>query len=277
MWLCHCCYAAKTILISLDGFRHDYIDIAKQQGRDVSAFERVAREGFRVVKMENIMPSLTFSTHWSISTGRFVATHGVMGNTFWDPQYKTFFNYTNSRTNMESRWFDLFGNEPIYLTNQRHGHKSCVFFWPTSNARINNTFQYADFGLYSGAPTLEFRIDRMLEWMREPDVNLCMVYYNEPDSSGHKHGAASNAVMDKVEVCNKGIKYLLEKIDTDPLFKDEKPNLIITSDHGMTNVSNSRVIPVYEHLPFDQYEGGMDESPANLGVWPKTGGCKSLP
>ncbi|VDN12074.1 unnamed protein product [Dibothriocephalus latus] len=118
-----------------------------------------------------------------------------------------------------------------------------MIYWPGSDARYNDTMQYVSFGLYSGHPTLRFRVDRIMEWITQPDVNFCMLYFNQPDSAGHKYEPDSKEVLDAIELTNDGIAYLLQRIEQAD-FQGEKPNVIVTSDHGMNAVSYKRVVNV---------------------------------
>ncbi|VDM22246.1 unnamed protein product [Hydatigera taeniaeformis] len=266
--LCGTCYAQKVILVSLDGFRHDYIEYALQNGRNVSAFQKIAKQGFRGMQVQNVMVTLTFPSHFALATGRTVEHHGLVGNTFYDPDLKDYYKYTNSTKNLQPQWFTMNHNEQIWLTNQRNGGKSGVVYWPSSDSRMYGEMEYVNFGLYSSLPSIRFRVDRVMDWITKPDVNLVVMYYNEPDHSGHGHGPDSKEVLDALEVVNDGIAYLLQRIEQSDDF-DEPPNIIVTSDHGMTRVSNKKIVNVSEVLSPDEYIFGVDGSPATLGVWPK--------
>ena len=44
------------------------------------------KRGVRSVGMIPVYPSKTFPNHYSIVTGMYAETHGLVGNRFWDPQ-----------------------------------------------------------------------------------------------------------------------------------------------------------------------------------------------
>lgn len=267
--LLHSCIGAKkVILVSLDGFRHDYIEMAEKAGKDVSAFKKIASLGFRAMAVESVMLSLTFPSHFSLATGRYVDRHGLVGNHFYDPNYKETYTYTNSTNAMQPKWFTMNGNEPIWLTNQRNGGQSCVFYWPGSDSRMYGEMMFTNFGLYSGVPPLRFRVDRIMDWITQPDINFCMLYFNEPDSKGHAYGPDSPEVMDAVQQVNDGIAYLMQRLEESTELT-EKPNLIVTSDHGMTRVWHDKVVPIQAVLSNEDYYFDYDGSPANVGIWPK--------
>lgn len=265
------CLASKVILVSLDGFRHDYIEMAARAKRNVSAFQQIANEGFRGMKVESVMASLTFPSHYSLATGRYVDHHGLVGNTFYDPDLDDNYVYTSNTKNLEPKWFTMNNNEPIWLTVQRNGGKSGVMYWPGSDSRMNGEMEYVNYGLYSGVPDFRFRVDRVMDWITKPDVNFVALYYPQPDSAGHSYGPNSAQVLDAIEEVNDGVAYLLQRID-ETMVKAERPNVIVTSDHGMTNVNVSKTVKVYEYLNLTDYKSGVDSSPATLGIWPLENG-----
>ncbi|VUZ46516.1 unnamed protein product [Hymenolepis diminuta] len=255
----------KVIFISFDGFRHDYLDMAKKYGRNISAFEEIRSQGFQA-KVNNVMVTLTFPSHYAMATGRNVENHGLVGNHFYDPSMKKTYSYTNNYDNIEPEWFEYGGSEPIWATNERHGHRSSVFEWVGSEARVNKRLAFATAGVYSTAYSLTYRIDRMLDWISSDDFNLAMLYYNQPDSAGHRYGPDSNEVMDAIELCNTGVSYLLERIKETPSLNG-KTNLIITSDHGMAQTNEKAwIVDVYSVIK--DLDVILDESPATLGIWP---------
>ncbi|KAM3171077.1 hypothetical protein ACTXT7_017333, partial [Hymenolepis weldensis] len=262
------CLASKVILISFDGFRHDYLEMAKKNNKNISAFEYLESQGFRGMQVLSVMPSLTFPSHFTLATGRYTENHGLVGNTFYDPNFKDKYIYTNAEKQMESKWFTNNNNEPIWLSVQRNGGKSGVMYWPGSDSRMYGKMEYVNYGLYSNVPTLRFRVDRVMDWITKPDVNFVAMYYNEPDSSGHSYGPDSAQVLNAIEKCNDGLAYLIERINNSDDFL-EKPNIIVTSDHGMTTVDKeNKIVHIYRYLPLDEYMAGVDGSPATLGVWP---------
>nr|CDS33667.2 ectonucleotide pyrophosphatase:phosphodiesterase [Hymenolepis microstoma] len=261
------CIGSKVILISFDGFRHDYIEMAKAQKRNVSAFEYLESQGFRGMEVLSVMPSLTFPSHFALATGRYTENHGLVGNTFYDSKLKDNYTYKNSEKQLESKWFSYNNNEPIWLSVKRHGGKCGVMYWTGSDARIDDSMAYVNYGLYSTVPNLRFRVDRAMDWITRPDVNCVLLYFNEPDSSGHSKGPNSEKVLSAIEKCNDGLAYLIQRINESNDFV-EKPNIIVTSDHGMTTVNISVVVPIYNYLKLDEYNSGVDGSPATLGIWP---------
>ncbi|BHF83060.1 Bis(5'-adenosyl)-triphosphatase enpp4 [Sparganum proliferum] len=262
------CLANKVILVSLDGFRWDYIEVAKNASRNVSAFEEIAAAGFRA-EVKNVFTTITFPTHFSIATGRYVENHGLYNNKFYDPKLNRTFSMRETADALDPVFLNYNKNEPIWITNQRHGKRSCVFFWPGSNNAYAGKYPFATFGLYSDAPTFEYRIDRIMDWITRDEFNFCAFYFNEPDHTGHDHGPDSTEVLDAIELVNKGIAYLLKRIKESPALNG-KVNLIVTADHGMAQIPVKNRIELWHFLTYNkQYFG--NNSPGLVGLWPKEG------
>lgn len=67
-----------VILISLDGFRADYLDLHANLIPNIS---RLAGHGVRAQKLIPIYPTKTFPNHYSLVTGLYAENHGIVSNT----------------------------------------------------------------------------------------------------------------------------------------------------------------------------------------------------
>lgn len=71
------------IVVSYDGLRHDYFDNTDR----TPWLNALKRGGVSVPYMDPVFPTLTFPNHQSIATGLYAETHGITGNTLFDPLY----------------------------------------------------------------------------------------------------------------------------------------------------------------------------------------------
>jgi Uncharacterized proteins of the AP superfamily len=112
------------ILISLDGFRYDYLD------RGITpTLSKIASDGVRAAYLQPVFPSSTFPNHISIITGLYPTNHGIFSNKFID----TITNETyaiGSKKGSNPKWF--FG-EPFWLTCKKNRVISASYFWPSSD------------------------------------------------------------------------------------------------------------------------------------------------
>ena len=82
------------ILVSIDGFRHDYLDRADV---DAPTLRRLATEGVRADGMVPVYPSVTLPNHWSLVTGLYPEAHGIVGNEMRDPDGRAFGEHAQGR------------------------------------------------------------------------------------------------------------------------------------------------------------------------------------
>lgn len=260
------CAQNKVLMVSLDGFRHDYLDMMVASKKNISAFQEIWKAGFRAKKAQNVFPTLTFPNHYSLVTGRYSESHGLVGNKFWDPTLDEVYKISNPDQNMNPVWYENKQAEPIWVTNQRHGHRSAVFYWPSSEARIRNQLPFVSFGLYSDAPSFNYRVDRVIDWLTQPEFNLVLMYFNEPDHISHGDGPNDVTVLDIIEKINDGLAYLLQRLKETNM--KDTTNIFIVSDHGMAELSKAKIVDVHNFLNKDTYNYGRMSGTSHLGVWP---------
>ncbi len=68
-----------VIVVAFDGFRYDYIDRGL-----TPALEKLKKTGVSAEFMYNVFPTVTAPNFFSISTGMYPETHGVLGNHAFD-------------------------------------------------------------------------------------------------------------------------------------------------------------------------------------------------
>ena len=95
-----------VILISLDGFRYDYLDKFQPP-----TMNRLAREGVRAKWMIPSFPTKTFPNHYTIVTGLYPSHHGIVENNVYD--FGEVFKIDDARKVAEGRWW---WGEPIWST-----------------------------------------------------------------------------------------------------------------------------------------------------------------
>src|SRR6267154_57665 len=96
------------ILVSLDGFRYDYTQ--KYGAKNLLAMAR--RGASAPGGMIPSFPSLTFPNHYTIVTGLYPEHHGIVANSFYDPERKETYTYNNSKSNADGSWY---GGTPLWV------------------------------------------------------------------------------------------------------------------------------------------------------------------
>jgi predicted AlkP superfamily pyrophosphatase or phosphodiesterase len=101
-------FAPTTILISLDGFRADFLY------RNLTpTLNQFVAEGISPKYMLPSFPSVTFPNHYTMATGLYPEAHGIVSNTFWDPVLQKEFYYTDPKRSLQPFWW---GGEPLWVT-----------------------------------------------------------------------------------------------------------------------------------------------------------------
>ena len=89
---------------------------------------------------------------------------------------------------------------------------------------------------YNASVPSEERIDAVVKWLSDPQgPQMISVYASEsPDTEGHRYGPDSAEVTAAIEKCDRMVGRLLSQLDE--LGLRDRVDVIITSDHGMSNV-----------------------------------------
>jgi len=222
-----------VVLISIDGFRHDYIE--KHDAKNIA---KLAEQGVRSKGLIPVYPSKTFPNHLSIITGRYPTNHGLVDNNFYDTERQQ--KYSMGDGLEDSSWITAL---PLWNLAEFQGVKAATFFWPESDARINGrTPSY--FYHYSGPVPNSQRIDQIIEWLKLPEQarpRFVTGYFSVVDSMGHRFGPDSKQVKGAVKHVDELIGKLWQRLQTEV---DTSVNLVLVSDHGMAPILADKMIEV---------------------------------
>ncbi|QQS33150.1 MAG: alkaline phosphatase family protein [Acidobacteriota bacterium] len=248
-----------VILISLDGFRYDYVD-----KYEAPTIRRLATEGVRAKWMIPSFPTKTFPNHYTVVTGLYPANHGLVENNVFD--FGTVFTMSKREEVENPRWW---GGEPIWVTAESQGQIAASFFWVGSEAKVKDR-QPTYWKRYDGKVPNEERVDTVLSWLdlpREKRPTIITLYFSDTDDAGHAAGPDSEAVKNAVKKVDGDIARLVEGLKKRKI--DGKANIIITSDHGMAAVPAGNVVYIYRALR----EEWLERDPITTGeiwqIWPK--------
>lgn len=231
--------APVTILISIDGFRPDYLD------RGVSpVLGRLAAEGV-TGPMRPSFPTKTFPNHWTLVTGLVPDRHGIIGNTMEDPANPAD-RFTMATT--DARWWNA--AEPIWVTAERAGIRTATFGWPGSAAAWGATevdgeeqggIRPSDWWPFADTLSPDRRVRAVVDWMRRPAATrprFVTLYFDEVDHAGHDAGPDSPAVSTAVAQVDAALGELARELAA----LGQPTNVVIVADHGMAATSSDRVI-----------------------------------
>ena len=260
VWLLVSCTGkdACTIIVSLDGFRWDY-----PQMYDMPNLQKIARKGVRAQSMQPAFPASTFPMHYTLATGLVPDKHGIVDNSFWDTQRNVRYSMGETVTRNNPAYY---GGEPIWITAQKQGVRTANLYWVGSDIPIMDTFPN-DYKRWESTPRLSFseRVDTVAAWLHRPKnlrPRLIMLYFEEPDGVGHRHGPASEQTGRQVHYLDSLIGVLMAKIEKLPIARNV--NLIITSDHGMAETAVERIVRINDYLKPTWYERIAGNNPPQI-------------
>uniref|UniRef100_A0A3Q3KHY6 ENPP1-3/EXOG-like endonuclease/phosphodiesterase domain-containing protein n=1 Tax=Monopterus albus TaxID=43700 RepID=A0A3Q3KHY6_MONAL len=213
------------ILVSLDGFRAGYL---KDHSSHLPVINRLRKIGTTTPYMRPAYPTKTFPNHYTLVTGLYPESHGIVDNKMYDVTQNAFFSL-KSEEKVNPKWYQ---GEPVWITASHQKLKTGTFFWPGSDVAINGTFP--DFYKLYDNISFEQRVSTVLEWLSLPEgqrPDFYTLYLDEPDSSGHRYGPASRQVIAALENVDRILGMLMDGLTERDL--QNCFNLIIVSDHGM--------------------------------------------
>ena len=255
--------AGPLILISIDGFRWDYL-----RKFEAPNLRRLAADGVHARRMTPSFPSKTFPNHYTLVTGLRPENHGIVSNWFFDPAIGETFGMSKTESNREARWWAA--GEPVWITAEKQGVRSACFFWPGSETEHDGVRP----GLYrpfdKKLPAVA-RVDGLLDWLDLPAAQrprLLTLYFDVVDTAGHDHGPDAPETAAAVKEVDDALGRLLTGLEKHGL--RGSANLVIVSDHGMSPCGPDRVI-FFEDL-MDVSQVRIESNGPNGGVRPKPGG-----
>ena len=233
------------ILVSIDGFRPDYLD---RPG--AVRLREIAAAGVRAEKLIPAFPTKTFPNHYTIATGLYPEHHGIVANTMVDSAVGRFAT-TDTIGNRDPGWW---GGEPIWVTAVKQGHRAATMYWVGSEGAIQG-IRPTYWRPFDPRVASDARVDQVLEWLSLPAglaPDLVTLYFNRVDLIGHRRGPGSAAVDSAISDVDAAIGRLVDGLADRGLL--ERTNLIVLSDHGMTTIAPDRVIYLDDYVPIEPGE-----------------------
>lgn len=261
--------APVTILVSLDGFRPDYLN------RGVTPTLSALARGGMTGPMIPSFPSKTYPNHWTLVTGLTPDHHGIVGNTMEDPARpgETFTMATD-----DPFWWNA--AEPIWVTAEKAGIRTATMFWPGANVAWGGTraagwpntltggTRPSDWQQFNQAITGPQRVAAVIDWLRRPAETrprFVTLYFDTVDTAGHRFGPDDARTTAAVADVDASLGKLVDGLAA----LLQPANLVIVADHGMAATSTDRVIPLDRVANPADYR--VEEAGSYAGLYPVPG------
>ena len=237
-----------VLLISFDGFRWDY------PNRGITPnIEKMRESGVAALSFRPTFPSKTFPNHYAIISGMYNDHHGIIANHFENPFTGEIYKLGDSVAVTNSKWYL---GEPFWTTAERQGVISASYFWPGSEQKLSyrHPTYYETYDHFRPHKT---SVDGVIEWLQLPyekRPHFITLYFHDTDDAGHDFGPNSENVNKAIVSLDSVIGYLYERLEK--INMKDSVNVILLSDHGMTEIDTSRVIRVDKILEGFNYKIG---------------------
>ncbi|MBM4171432.1 MAG: alkaline phosphatase family protein [Ignavibacteria bacterium] len=250
-----------VILISFDGFRWDYLN------RSISPnLEKIRENGVSALSLRPAFPSKTFPNHQSIITGMYIENHGIISNNFFDKSSNHWFKMSDTSAVRNPQWYL---GEAFWETAERNGITTASYFWPGSELSLSSRRPTYFMNYVHERPYIE-RIEGVIEWLKLPmekRPRFITLYFDDTDTYGHDFGTTSKELNESIERLDNYTGILLKRLEEINL--KDSVNIIIVSDHGMTdtpqekvinieNIISSKEIKFYDDGPFMRIDGPVN-------------------
>ena len=220
--------AQTLVLVSIDGFRWDYLDWPQ-----AANMRTIAAQGSRVTKLRTVYPSKTFPGHLSIATGLHPTEHGVIDNYFCRSDRTDCYSMGKGRK--DPSWL---AGIPLWTLVEQQGGRASTFFWPESDAPFANRLP-TDYRAYDGRVPHRERVQQVVDWLALPEEQrpeLVTLYFSVVDSASHTFGPAAPETLSAISEVDHQIAVLWQAIESINTQQDADINLMLVSDHGMSEV-----------------------------------------
>ncbi|KAG9315860.1 Phosphodiest-domain-containing protein [Chiua virens] len=284
-------FRRTVILISIDGLRQvlslglvrvlivysaSYLD----RGLTPHLLD-ISQQGLRAKSMKPVFPvssflilyaiaqllcqTLTFPNHWTLMTGLYAESHGIIANNFWDPVTTTEFWYNRPESNNLAQWW--YG-EPIWETAGRAGVVTANQMWPGPPITLSgeSPTYYVPF---RDKTALQIKLDQILQWVDIDDIEkrpeLILTYEPSLDQAGHAYGPNSapvNETLEKIDLFARDLHNSLLARNLSQIV-----DVIFVSDHGMADTSE----PEWIYLDNDEILGDAWKNVTHNDGWPSFG------
>uniref|UniRef100_A0A3Q3MZK3 SMB domain-containing protein n=1 Tax=Mastacembelus armatus TaxID=205130 RepID=A0A3Q3MZK3_9TELE len=199
------------IMLSVDGFRASYLNKGKSV---IPNMHKLRTCGTSAPYMRPVYPSKTFPNLYTLATGLYPESHGIVGNTMHDPVFNATFSL-RTREKLNHRWW---GGQPIWITSEEQGVKAGTFFWPC----------------FVGHEKLNVCVWELL--IKPPGLSVSRPYVyavhsEQPDTFGHRLGPLSSELDNPLREIDNIIGQLMNGLKQMNLHRCV--NVIVVGDHGM--------------------------------------------
>ena len=219
-----------VLLVSFDGFRYDY-----PEKFNLENFKKLKEKSSYAKGMIPSFPSKTFPNHYTIITGMYPGSHGLVDNKFYAPAEDKIYSIPDREAVQNPKFY---GGMPQWQWLQKHGMKTASYFWVGSEAPIQGEYPTYWKQYDSNVPYTE-RIEQVMDWFRLPEAErprFVTLYFEFVDTAGHQTGTNSEKLKQELQLADELLGQIMQGVEN----LDLPITTIITADHGMIDMTSEK-------------------------------------
>ncbi len=234
-----------VVILSIDGCRWDYPSMANMPN-----LAKMAKTGVKAEAIIPAYPTKTFPNHYTMATGLYPDHHGIVQNSFYDPDLDKRFTMGNRMMVQDSLFWE---GEPIWVTAGRQGVRAASFFWV--GTETDQYFKPSRRKYFDDQIPFSTRIDSVVSWLYLPEEmrpQLLMFYFEEPDGTGHNFGPDAPETRSMLEHLDSLVGVVANRVRQAEKELSISINFIVTSDHGMGYIPPGQTIYLTDYVRNEQ-------------------------
>jgi ectonucleotide pyrophosphatase/phosphodiesterase family protein 5 len=198
-----------------------------------------------IILAKPMLPNTTTSSH---QPGLYQESHGIVLNDMYDPESGAWFHKGRSSV-PGMAWWD--GGEPIWVSAELQNRTAGVCFWAGGSEEIRGV--RPSFSVpWQREYAWELKVQDAIKWFADDNVDVALLYHNQPDEAGHHYGPYSRQSNDSVRTVDENLGVLLDALDNNGL--SESVNVLVVSDHGMATVDGTRLVDLHDYINASDYK-----------------------
>jgi hypothetical protein len=210
-----------VILISLDGTPPQAI-----HDSGLEALPALAQRGAEAEALVPVFPSNTFPNHVSLVTGVAPDRHGIVNNSFLDPERGV---YDKSD---DPSWLEV---EPLWSLLEGRGIPTASFHWVGSEGPWRSGRGPRHWRPFDPSTPEREKVDQILAWLDLADPRerprFVSAWFHGGDGAGHRFGPGTEEVREALREQDRAVAVLVAGLEQRGAF--DSTTLLFVSDHGM--------------------------------------------
>lgn len=240
-----------AVIFFVDGMDHRVFDELVAAGALPNMQKYFVTGGVSIEHAIDSMPSITYCNSSSIITGCFPGHHGILGNSWFDPETIQMVGYGSAGTyravndHLQQPTLYEMLDDRFSVNVQCHTRRGVK---QTVDDVVHSGVcwllrQYSRVDAHAGWNIVE--VAELAESAREwPTVT--MFYFPGVDEHAHRHGVESAEYRQAIRIVDRAIGRVCEAIQQSPL--GERTYFVLVSDHGHIATPPERSFAFYDYL-----------------------------